>query len=86
MASSGLDDIAGFRALCLVKHRRLIPRESDALVKLTANLTVELANRPAGTQGLSLVKCASLGPLDREQPDVCRPGQRELRGNLGQSG
>ena len=78
------DGIAGFGNLRLLKDSGPVARERDALVKLAADLAVELANRPAGTQCLSLVKCTRFGPLDREEADVCRPGQRELGGNLWQ--
>jgi hypothetical protein len=56
------DGIAGFGYFRFLKHGGFVPGKRDALVKLAANLTIKLANRPAGTQGLCLIRTPE--PLD----------------------
>jgi hypothetical protein len=71
------DDIVRRRHLTLAEHRRLVSRQSCALIKLAANLAVELANGPATAKRFRLVEVASFGVSYREQPYVVRPGQIE---------
>src|SRR5689334_2199805 len=49
------------RCLSLAQHRRLVLREGRALVELTADLAVELSDRPATPKRLRLVEPPRLG-------------------------
>jgi hypothetical protein len=51
------------------------PAKARCVHRLAADLSVKLADRPAGTQSFGLVKAASLLILYGEQLDVGRPGQ-----------
>ena len=65
------------RLRALDQHHCLVPGEHGALVELAADLTVELAHRPAAAQGLRFVELARLRIALAQQPDIGRPGQRE---------
>ena len=60
MASSGVIVSPGSARLSLLEHGGFVLRERDALVELAADLTVELPDGPARTEGFSLVESSAL--------------------------
>src|SRR5271157_2465464 len=66
----GREEIARLRHRPFAEHRRLVPGEQGPLIELAADLTVELADRPAAPKRLVFVETAGVLVLDGEQPDV----------------
>mmetsp|Transcript_42322 Transcript_42322/g.99368 ORF Transcript_42322/g.99368 Transcript_42322/m.99368 type:complete len:305 (-) Transcript_42322:2094-3008(-) len=74
---AGRDGIFGLGHRALGQHRRLVFRQRRALVELAADLPIQLAHAPAAAQGLGFIELARMLVLDRQQPHIGRPRQRE---------